>query len=569
MKLDKKARIIAILLVFTCLMIGCTKADKNSNLTAPLDGSGIGADESKKGETKTFTTFIAVEGKEVSQDNRMMNKIAQKIGAKAEVKYLTGQTPDERIKTMIAQGEYPDFIDGSDAMSLLVEAKALIPLDEYIDDYPNIKHYLSEDEWDQFRQDDGHIYYIPQFNNIQGEDMAVQHSDEAFWIQKRVLKWAGYPKLKTLDDYFGLIEAYLKQNPENGDGQKNIGFEILCDDWRYICLENPPQFLAGYPNDGCAIVNPQNGKASVYDTIPEAKQYYKKLCEVYNNGTIDPETFTLSYSQYIEKLSSGCVLGMVDQYWQFMGAQLFLYNNGMDDRTYVPLGIVADQSVTEAYRSPVGRLNALNGLGITVSCKDIKGALEFINDLLDPDIMTMRFWGEEGIDYQVDENGIFYRNEVQRTKASDNDWIQNSMCYYDYFPHYSGQLADGKNAVALKEQPGEYYASLSDFDKEVLDAYGHQKWTDFLNPVKENKPWFPLYTALTGWKEDTDYGIAKENMESVKREWLPKVIMSSVTDFEASWKEYMRVYHMEVNVKAYEKKLTEEVQKRIAEAKDK
>ena len=37
------------------------------------------------------------------------------------------------------------------------------------------------------------------------------------------------------------------------DGTTNIPYTILCDDWRYFCLENAPQFLDGYPNDGSVM----------------------------------------------------------------------------------------------------------------------------------------------------------------------------------------------------------------------------------------------------------------------------------------------------------------------------
>lgn len=556
MKYLKITAIMLITLIFLTIMGGCSRNGKET--------SGQKAATMNE-EIKTYTAFMAVPGHVLTNNNRMWNKIAEKIGAKAEVNWLNGQqTASERIGVMIARGAYPDFIDGSDGTSALLEAGAFIPLDEYIDDYPNIKDYLSEQVWNQLRQKDGHIYYIPQFGIVQGENMATQHSDEAFWIQKRVLEWADYPQPKTLDEYFKLIEDYIAANPET-DGQKNIGFEILCDDWRYFCLENPPQFLAGYPNDGCAIVDPETKEARIYDTIPEAKLYYQKLCEEYNKGIIDPETFTMSYEQYLGKLSSGCVLGMVDQYWEFQNVDNSLASQGMDDRTYVPLGIVADASIADAYRSQNG-FNVSNGLGISVSCKNVEGALKFINDLLEPEIMNLRFWGEEGVDYEIDEEGVFYRTEEQRANAIDVNSYYGNLCDYMYFPHYEGMMADGKNTVSPGNQPGEFYATLSDIDQRILNAYGYQKWTDFLTLADEDQPWFPLYSATNNWMPNTPYGIAKLNMEEVKRKWLPKVIISSENEFEENWEAYMDEYHSKVDIEAYESELTAEVARRIAAA---
>lgn len=40
---------------------------------------------------------------------------------------------------MIAGGEYPDFIEGASGQMQLYDAGALVPLDDYIEKYPNIK----------------------------------------------------------------------------------------------------------------------------------------------------------------------------------------------------------------------------------------------------------------------------------------------------------------------------------------------------------------------------------------------------------------------------------------------
>ncbi len=513
-------------------------------------------------EIKNFTAFMAVPGEEKAKDNRIRNKIAELTGARAEVEWLGGQTPEEKIETMIKTGEYPDFLNGADASNLLIEAGALIPLEDYLKDYPNLYHYLEPEQWESLRKKDGHIYYIPPFGVIQGQNTKTVISGEAFWIQKRVLEFAGFPEVKTLDEYFDLISSYLEEYPES-DGVSNIGFEILCDDWRYFCLENPPMFLAGYPNEGCAIVDPKTRKAEVYDTIPEAKQYYWKLCQMFNQGVIDPETFTLSYSQYMDKLSEGNVLGVVDQYWQIMDAQDSLYGEGKDDRTYIPLAITANEQISGKYNCTEPNLNIGAGLGISVDCQDVEGALQFLDDLLTPEIMVLRYWGEKGIDYKVERDGSYYRTAEQRQKWGNGDFLKEDTCSYTYFPAYEGMLADNINAVQPAEQPGEYYDKLSDYDKKVLDAYGFQTWKEFLGEEVEGTPWFPLYSCVADWPSESDYGRARTEMERIKRLWLPKVIMSTESEFEKNWSDYMREYREHVDVEAYLEQLNLEIQKRV------
>lgn len=550
------------MLAATCL-VGCgsTSGSSGSSGSGSTDSDGY----------KHFTAFNASAGKELPDNNRMKNKIAEKIGVKIDETYLTGQTPKERIGVMVAGGEYPDFIDGGDATQSLVDAGALIPLDEYIESgkYPNITNYLTKGEWARLRQPDGHIYYINQYSKVQGKVTETTQSGEAFWIQKAVLEWANYPKITTLDEYFDLIEKYKEANPTI-DGKPTIGFEILSYDTKYFCLENPPQFLAGYPNDGKAVIDKTTHEAKLYETLPEAKQYYKKLGEEYKKGIIDPETFTANYDQYISKLSTGSVLGMIDQQWQFNNAELALKQEGKDDKTWVPLPLVLDASVKPHYRSKPD-FNGGSGLGITTSCKDVEGALQVINDLLDPEVVAMRSWGEKDVDYQVDENGKFYRTDEQRTQQKDQDWANQNMCPYSFFPQFKGMQADGINTVIPGEQPEEFRATLTDTDKKILDAYGYQTFADFMNDPsnEENEPWYPIWSYVNNLTADSPAKIAYTKMDDIKKQWLPKVIMTDPSEFDSAWDEYTTTLTTGADTEAYLDALNKEVERRIEEFSDK
>ena len=64
--------------------------------------------------------------------------------------------------------------------------------------------------------------------------------------------------------------------------------------------------------------------------------------------------------------------------------------------------LTIDGERLDRWHSPAA-LDVSNGLSITKSCKDIEGALQFLNDLLDDEITRLIYWGEEGVDYMVDE----------------------------------------------------------------------------------------------------------------------------------------------------------------------
>lgn len=551
----KKKQMLAALMgavMLSTLLAGCGGGDK--------EGS------SEEGGIKEFTAFFAVPGTEINDDNEIQQKIAEITGAKCKETWLTGQTAEEAVGTMIAGGEYPDFIDGGDGMAQLYDAGALVALDEYIDDYPNIKEYLTEQEWDKLRQEDGHIYWINQFQNIYGEEKATTHNDEAFWIQTRVLEWAGYPEVKTMDQYFDLIEAYQEANPTMEDGTENIPYTILCEDWRYFCLENAPQFLDGYPNDGSVIVDPDELKVIDYNTTPTAVKYFQKLNEEYHKGIVDPESFTQTYDEYIAKLSTGRVLGMIDQWWDFAyNVNDSLKQQGLDEQgcDYVPLPITIEEGIQNQWHCSGSVLNEASGLAITTSCEDVEGALQFINDLLSQEVHDLRYWGVEGEDYEVDENGLFYRTEEQRLKASDTAYKASHLCTYSYFPQYTGTSRDGINAMQPQYQPTEFFDGLSDDVKKCFEAYGAETYVDMLGSSEAPGPWYPMYSYSNNMTTSTPGGMALTKMGEIKHEYLPKVVMAE--DFDAAWDEYMEAYES-CDPQAFLDEMQEELDRRMEEA---
>lgn len=565
MKTKKVLSVLLAVSMMSALFTGCVGMEDTGTKISDA-GQNSGGETSNSGEIKEFTAFFAVPGTEINDDNEVQQIIAEKTGAKVKETWLTGQTAAEAVGTLIAGGEYPDFIDGSDGATQLYEAGALVALDDYIDNYPNIKEFLTEQEWDQLRKDDGHIYWIPQFSNIYGEEKATIHNDEAFWIQTRVLEWAGYPEVSTMDEYFDLIERYNEANPTMADGTANIPYTILCEDWRYFCLENAPQFLDGYPNDGSCIVDPDTFTIIDYNTTPTAKRYFQKLNEEFKKGIIDPESFTQNYDEYISKLSTGRVLGMIDQWWDFAyTAGDALKQQGLDLKgcSYVPLPITIEKGMKNQWHNSGGVLNVASGLSITTSCKDVEGALQFVNDLLGQEIHDLRYWGVKDVDYLVDEEGLYYRTEDMRAVSYDTAYKASHVCNYSYFPQYLGTSRDGINAMKSEYQPIEFYDSLSENVKKCFEAYGAKTYVDMLGTSEAPGPWYPMYTYSGSMTTATEGGMAWTKMGEIKHEYLPKVVMAE--DFEAAWEDYMKVYES-CNPQAFIDEMQTELDRRIAEA---
>jgi putative aldouronate transport system substrate-binding protein len=444
---------------------------------------------------------------------------------------------ETKVGLMIASGDYPDLVVAAHFTSLLKDAGALLPLNDLIEEHaPNLKR-LYANHWEMLQQEDGNVYWLPIQAIPYGPDTSPYPS-LGFYISKRVLKDAGWPTIRTFDEYFQLIEDYMAKNPTY-NGESTIGYVTLFDDWRSFATTNVPQHLMGYPNEGEFVPVMVNGRYVVteYHTSRTAKAYYQKLNEMYNKGVVDPETFIMNYDQYIEKLSSGRVLGTFNQHWQVEEAQNYLRRDNPDS-ILVPIPIVIDTLVEERQRD-IPYVQPTQGMGITINCKDPVGAIKFLDYLIKEDTQRLIQWGIEGVHYEVDEDGLYYRTPEQLALFNDPDWVQNvfgRQYFHNAFPSLRG-LDENGNMFFPNTQPHLIYSSMSDAEKEVLDAYGVQSFTELFNePIF--KKYFPLWTITM--PAGSAAHIEETRMKEVLNRYVPELVMSKPEEFERIWNNYVR-----------------------------
>ncbi|QYR20200.1 ABC transporter substrate-binding protein [Paenibacillus sp. sptzw28] len=554
---------LTLILALSMTLLGCSKnsgtgngdtGTGKENTSANASGNSGNGQASDKPEPITISIYNGLPGQAPTPDNKIFKRIKDELGVTLEQEFLVGDS-QQKLGVMIAGGDYPDMIT---ADPKLVASGAVIPLEDLIEKHgPNLKkHY--EKYWNRMKDsNDGHIYWLPNYGAYTGEVHDTWYAGPAFWIQKAVLKEYGYPKLTTLDEYLDLIRKYAKAQPTI-DGQPTIGFTSLAFDWKLFPLFNPPEHLTGHPNDGGVVVD--NGVASVFADKDIAKRYYKELNGLYNEGLMDKEAFVQNYDQYLAKLSTGRVLGMFDQHWNFGRAEDSLTSQNKIDRTYVGFPLVYDSSYKEYYRDrPVINLN--NGYGITVDAKDPVRIIKFLDALLDEKWQKLLSWGVEGEDYMVGEGGKFYRTEEQRKAQEAPTWklANKADVFYSTAPKLEGSYSDG-NATSPGSQPDEFFNSLKPLDKEVLTAYGHKTWTEFFASPPENPVYYPAWQVdlISGSPAD----MASKKMNDTSLKFLPRAIMSKTAEFDSVWDSYVKEFR-KIDVKAYEDRINEQLQWRI------
>lgn len=483
----------------------------------------------------TFTVFVRDPGLVPAKTNPVLKKITQLTGVTINYEFLVGDL-NEKIGVVIAGEDYPDAIFCGDANTKFIDAVAFIPLEARLKKYSNLNALYSPFT-KYMTSKDGHIYSLELYN-VSITQPIFENPASGFFMQKAVIEESGYKVPHTIDEYFQMIENYKAKHPTI-DGVKTIGFEVLSDGWRDFCLRNPAQHLMGAGNDGDVYVNPKTYVASFYQNTDTAKTYYKKLNEEFQKGIIEPETFTENYDQYISRLSTGAVLGMFDQYWDFRyTAENVLKSDKKSNRTYVSVPI-ANPGVKDGYLdAPNGIIPGINGIGITKKCKNPERLLEFFDWMLRRDVQDYLQWGVEGKDYKKsgknDKVLTPARREITRDTAKQRDLTGNTL--WTYCPKWQGLYADGSPCGPL-DSAAEYKASQSEYDIGFLTALKINYPAQLLSPPVKRAAYYPVWAMPIA--DGSPAKVANTALNDVTRKYYPRLIMAKPAEYDGLWEKFL------------------------------
>jgi len=575
----KKIFILAAIATLALVITACGQDD------APAAGAGTGAAGGATGGTaattdtgaagggavlspdnpRTINAWIVTQEMAPAPDNRISALLADRLGVTINYMLVTPEQQDQQVGVMLAGGDIPELVGSTDAQARLVQGGALLRLDPFLDSgdfpllYQHIAPYRTRLSWNGGGVEDG-FYQFPNYNRFYGDPpiMGPTWWGTAFWMQKAVAEWHGFPNMDNLDlyRYFDMIEEYMLANPTI-DGMPTIGFTFPVSG-RIWGLLNPPLFLAGHPNNGGVMVF--DGQAQIYANSEWAERYFRILNDVNARGLLDPETFTQTLDQYFAKLASGRVLGMHDQRWGFGVAYDALVANEQFERTW--FATVPTFDGIEPWYADRDVMNINQGFGIGVNAEDPEMLMTFLETLISPEWQIILSWGEEGIDYFVDANGRFYRNDEQRANANDLNWRTSNrlMALFDQLPKIQGTLPDG-NAFSPGDQPEEFQVGLSDYNRFFLEQMGKNTWREFLNDPPDNPPYFPAWQISP--PDGSAAQVAASQMDDAAMQFLPPAIMGPVDQFDANWAAYIAQFDL-IDVAAFEAVITEGIQERIA-----
>lgn len=459
---------------------------------------GCGAEKAGESSAEPITfTFYNADGTEDPWTDPVAKKITQETGVTLKTEYPSNGL-DNMIQLMVATREYPDLIFAKGDSNILIDNGALIDMSELIEEYgPHIKQLYGE-EYDSLRysKEDPSIYQLCS-NKVQNEVLSTAGTAQLQWA---VVAENDYAIPRTLEEYTEMLRSYLDKHPYV-EGQKAIGLSISCTDWHwYTTLSDPAGYIAnGSTDDGQWIVDEDN---NVYYKHAAAgqKEYFQWLNSMFWEGILDPDFATQTHEDYINKIASGRVLGLLDADWDITAAESSLKARGLYERTYAGLPVTIDESVTcAALREQ--NLGVGWGIGISTSCKDPVRAVQFLDWMCTEEAQVLLNWGIENVNYFYDKNGVRYRTEEEILEAGTNPNYaeETGVGRHNYpFPSYGNMALDSTGNHYTTNSREEIAAGYNEAQLAALKAWNVDMLIDIF-PQKEvfgKKYYSPIWAKV-------------------------------------------------------------------------
>lgn len=546
----KKKKLLSVLLAGAMavgLLAGCGDSKSESASTGDL-------------EPITFT-FYNADGSEDPWDDPVAAAITEATGVSLETSYPVDGT-DDMVSMMIASGDYPDIIFAKGDGASLIEAGALIDLTDLIDEYgPHIKELYGDNFARlKYTEEDPSIYQLCQA----GVGNVAYTTSGTAQLQFAVLEANDWEIPYTLEQYEQQIKNYLAENPTI-DGLDTIGLTISCSDWHwYITLANPAGFIAnGSPDNGQWIIEDDNNYKATYKHAAEGqKEYFQWLNRMYDEGILDQDFATQTHDDYIAKIASGRVLGILDANWDYADAEKVLEADGKDERTYAGLPVTMDESTKCAALMDQG-LSTGWGVGITTACEDPVRAIQFLDWICTDEAQVLLNWGIEGVNYFVDEDGNRYRTEEEIERANtDTEYSRETgVGLHNYpFPAYGSGVEDSTGNTYTTSSKDSVIETYNDAEKAAAAAWNVELLTEIFPQPDEFD--IPPYAAVWAQTLPAEFNDLAAILDEIAWPGLIECVICEPEEFDAKWQELQD--ELDANGRAEaEAMLSELIQKQV------
>lgn len=234
-------------------------------------------------------------------DNRYLNYIEEQTGLDIQVNTPPTEVYDEKLDVIMSSGNLPDLLHAYEPVWFdnYVKQGALRPLDDLIDRYgPHLKAKIPSEVWDRVKYG-GKIYAVPSLNEVTGIELMYARKD---WLDR-----LGLAPPKTLDEYYDVIQAFTRDDPDGNGLQDTVGLTFTAD------LGRSSPFFGAFGTQLDTWFE-RDGRLVYGNILPETKETLGFLARLYQEGLLEREFPLNLQTNLFEKIEYGKV-GLFSATW--------------------------------------------------------------------------------------------------------------------------------------------------------------------------------------------------------------------------------------------------------------
>lgn len=336
----------------------------------------------------------------------------------------SGGVAKNKLSTMIVAGELPDVIwmdRGADVEKLRSEGM-LVPFDDYLNKYPNLKKWAGESTLELLRSPDGKLYQFPNWYTTQ------PNGNAGYLVNKKIYEELGSPSLETPEDLYVYLKQVKSKYPDVVPlevGQTAAGVDIMVSAF----AENRPHTF------NSMIAVPQGDQLVSLFTDPVYRELLQYMSRLYREKLVTQDAFTQKLEQVEQKVINGKVAIYVASSPTEFGSKGNNLLKAQDpDAGYIMVWPVhkAELDRNKIFPGDYKQLG-WNVSVITKSAKDPEAIFAFLDWFTGPDGQRTIMWGPEGLYWDgTDEEDMPLFTDKFTSDAKGRDELMNATVNYQW-----------------------------------------------------------------------------------------------------------------------------------------
>lgn len=273
-----------------------------------------------------------------------------------------------------------------------------------------------------------------------------------------------------------------------------------------------------------------SGKVAFADTTSQFYDYLKYANRLYREGFYPEENLAITNEDDAKQqaINGKCFI----YEWNSRPTQLVQLNTAT--QANVEGAEWAAMPIPDEARTIVRANAGWSGMFISKKCKDPEAAIRMIAYMNSEEGQHLALWGREGIEYELDENGVPQFSDEWKETIKDEDEMHKK--YNNSFFLCTTELDEG-------------YTYYSGADEEVV--------ADFSKNIDKIVNYPELAIALP--VSTSDMGIIRAKLKEAREAELVKLYTAPSDEvFESSYKEYMKLLD-QIGVQELNQYMTDEV----------